>query len=192
MLGEKDYIYISTYSLGATMNTIRIQILILILFIVTGCVSLPKDIEEGKEIASNEGVLVTQLDSNRISNKPWLSNVEIFYRKNGSRINSGKMIITRSKELKAIALPAGKYEWNQVSFAGGYSPLQGGFTIKQNEVTYIGDILVNLNLDGNFIKHWRVKITVSDSTSSIKNEMMKKHPKIFKNRKFNKEISQIQ
>ncbi|KAA1164740.1 MULTISPECIES: hypothetical protein [Pseudoalteromonas] len=167
------------------------KILLCISFLfLTACASTTKNIKADQGLESNQGIVVTKIHSNWDGyNNPLLADLEFIFTQTDGKKKDSKFVLSKADDLKVVALPAGEYKWFRILFGNYYMDLSGGFTIKPNEITYIGDIHSQLDL-GMFSMSGESRI--SNESEQIKNDLEVHFPKLLEKHKFTTKLSTLQ
>ncbi len=146
-------------------------------------------IQDTQTLKQDEGVLVVGLDTNWQGHKnPLLTSLELVYNAVGdSSFNYRKMKFKGEKYILVATLPAKEYYFYQISFGNHYASLKDGsrFNIKPGEITYIGEVSINMDL-----KLFSVKgdIMVNDELEDTLDYLKENYPKILENRDIEKSL----
>ncbi|WDE02477.1 hypothetical protein [Thalassomonas actiniarum] len=162
-------------------------VLSLAFLFLSACASSTKNIKVGQGLETNQGIVVTKIHSNWDGyNNPLLADLEFIFSQKEGKKKGYKFVLTKADDLKVVALPAGDYQWFRILFGNYYMELEGGFTIKSNEITYIGDIYSQLNL-GMFSMSGETRVT--DESAQIKNDLQAHFPKLLEIHKITTDLT---
>lgn len=125
------------------------KLIILLLLTLTACTTT-QEIRDSQDINENEGILVVGLDTNWEGHKnPLLASLDLIY--NGiedSSFNYRSLTFKGNNYILVTGLPAKDYYFYKINFGTRYANLDKGanFTIKPDQITYIGEISIDLKM----------------------------------------------
>ncbi len=157
--------------------------------LLTACANTTKNVKVNQELETNQGIVVTKIKSNWTGYKnPLATDLEFLFIHEESNANSSKFVLSKENDLKVVALEAGNYQWLRIRFGNYYMELEGSFTIKPGQVTYIGDIYSHLNLN---LFSMSGTTEVSDETKQIINDLKGQFPKLLEKHNVVTELSSL-
>lgn len=164
-------------------------ILSFILLILTACASSTKNIKKNQKLESNQGIVVTKINSNWTGyNNPLATDLEFLFTHEESNKKSSKFVLSKENDLKVVALAAGNYQWLRIRFGNYYMDLEGGFTIEPGQITYIGDIYSHLDLN---LFSMSGTSRVTNESEQIMNDLKDNYPMLLERHIFTTNLSTL-
>ena len=152
-----------------------------ILFSLSGCASLVvPDVADSVTLEKDQGILATNIVTN-------ISGLTVtIIDKTNIMVASAIFKPNAGENFRVITLPAGEYSWRGIYMGGKYSEFRDkmDFTIKPQEVNYIGDLLIDVDL---FSSTYRMG--VRDGSDEAKKYVEKTYPALSKTYRFNKTLT---
>jgi hypothetical protein len=174
MFNKKPFVYIS-------------------LLLLTACMSTTKNIKPDQNLETNQGIVVTKIHSNWDSYKnPLLATLEYAFTHSENKQKGYRLVLSKADDLKVVVLPAGDYNWFRINFGRYYMNLSGSFSVKANEINYIGDIYSQLDVPMFSLSGVSGESKITDETEQIKIELKEHFPDLLEQHKFNTALATLQ
>lgn len=157
--------------------------LYLIVFLFLTACATTQEASDSAELSKNEGILVVGLETNWSGyNNPFLASLDLLFNgTNDSSLNYGSMSFKGNDYILVTKLPAKEYYFYKIRFGNRFADLNQNakFKIMPGEITYIGDIRIDLSL-GAFSA--AATINVSDNWNEALAYLQKNYPLLLSNR----------
>ena len=161
---------------------------LLIFLFLTACATT-QEATDSREINQDEGILVVGLDTNWEGHKnPFLASLELLYNgTDNSSLNYRSMSFKGNDYILVTKLPAQEYFFYRIRFGNRFADLNKGatFNIKSGEITYIGEIHMDLSLA---LFSAAASLKVNDNWDSTLEYLHKKYPLLLSNRPITRSI----
>lgn len=130
------------------MGHIKRLFFALVLSTLSACGSMPANFSSEAELKEGHGLLLVNLKSDWPAIKsPIQANLKVTYKGENDKNSFYRGLIFKEEEYLAfIQMKADKYRVRHLEFGDFFAPLSSsGFEIKENTITYIGDIYASMN-----------------------------------------------
>lgn len=164
---------------------IKVTIVIITIFVLSGCNTVPTNHIDGKSISANSGILIVGLHVNKLHpfiTKPSITFNKIRKPKNHSIIDTRKytrLFFEKTGSYAVIELPSGNYVFHRLMLSDYMTIDKTTFTIKPNRINYIGDIEANIHISNKWWGSVYGGVKAKDRTAAAKNYMKTNYPKLY-------------
>lgn len=153
------------------MKFITNILFISIFALLTGCITTNRSTQT-YDVSKTGAVL--RIHSN-YKGIPPLSDLEVWFRDQGTNINSGKIFLRKSGALVFVDLQPGRYELERIDMGNYFIPFtdESHFIVKDG-LTYIGDLHIDVKL--NLFSIENKGVYIRDGYEDVVNLMLDTYP----------------
>ncbi len=176
------------------MRSLKSTVFVIATLLLSACSMIQEKHIDGQSISNSEGIVVTNLISNtdEVGNifVPHLKYIAVYQGESNDAGVSKNVEFTPDKngDHNIFKLPVGHYKWWQIVFGNHYFLLDRneGFEVKENTVTYIGDLKTIIDYGFMSIS---AENDVIDKQEEITKFLLNNYPKLMSESVFEKKLT---